>query len=293
MNETSIPVDLYNPGQIFACLGFMEAAEMLLGDVEGRFDWKDPSNTRFLMRGNFDENPFEVVLTFLVHAEYVSATPKPDILERDGGDTRYIKDTFPCRLYDAKGKVRDALLPIVMNKGNHTIYFETWCDLDSQRPLLQLWTATNGNSAFKRFEKILNACKFAAEKNKNFFLNPFETPAPVAANFRYEMRRNWTSLNIGFSPDKINKKSALPRVEPITFPFVELLAALGLNHARPLPNHRNRLKWRYSVWDNYLPPILARVALQQCKHLSTRNFSMILEAANDGGDLSICGAEDC
>jgi hypothetical protein len=30
MAEASIPVDLLNPGQVFACLGFMEAAEPAL-----------------------------------------------------------------------------------------------------------------------------------------------------------------------------------------------------------------------------------------------------------------------
>ena len=30
MADASIPVDLFNPGQVFACLGFMEAAELLL-----------------------------------------------------------------------------------------------------------------------------------------------------------------------------------------------------------------------------------------------------------------------
>jgi hypothetical protein len=35
MAEASIPVDLLNPGQVFACLGFMEAADILLGDAEG------------------------------------------------------------------------------------------------------------------------------------------------------------------------------------------------------------------------------------------------------------------
>ena len=42
MAEADIPVDLLNPGQVFACLGFVEAAEVLLGDATGGFDWSDP-----------------------------------------------------------------------------------------------------------------------------------------------------------------------------------------------------------------------------------------------------------
>ena len=37
MAESSIPVDLFNPGQVFACLGFLEAADVLCGHAEGRF----------------------------------------------------------------------------------------------------------------------------------------------------------------------------------------------------------------------------------------------------------------
>ena len=33
--EAEIPVDLFNPGQVFACLGFLEAADILVGDAEG------------------------------------------------------------------------------------------------------------------------------------------------------------------------------------------------------------------------------------------------------------------
>ena len=44
MGAASIPVDLFNPGQVFACLGFLEAADVLLGDAEGGFDWTDDGN---------------------------------------------------------------------------------------------------------------------------------------------------------------------------------------------------------------------------------------------------------
>lgn len=38
MTEASIPVDLLNPGQVFACIGFLEAADVLLGEAMGVFD---------------------------------------------------------------------------------------------------------------------------------------------------------------------------------------------------------------------------------------------------------------
>lgn len=69
MVEAAIPVDLLNPGQVFACLGFMEAADILLGDAAGGFDWSDDTNTRFALRAEGERNPFETVLEFLAEAE--------------------------------------------------------------------------------------------------------------------------------------------------------------------------------------------------------------------------------
>ena len=69
MAERSIPVDLFNPGQVFACLGFLEAAEILLGDAEGGFDWSDEANVRFHLRAAGAEDPVSAVLGFLAAAE--------------------------------------------------------------------------------------------------------------------------------------------------------------------------------------------------------------------------------
>ena len=38
MGVSVVLADLTNPGQVFACLGFAEAADVLLGQAEGGFD---------------------------------------------------------------------------------------------------------------------------------------------------------------------------------------------------------------------------------------------------------------
>src|SRR5436309_3344488 len=75
MGEASIPVDLFNPGQVFASLGFLEAADVLLGDAEGGFDWSNETDVHFLLRAAGDENPFTVVLNFLAKAEVYRCAP--------------------------------------------------------------------------------------------------------------------------------------------------------------------------------------------------------------------------
>ena len=76
MSEASIPVDLLNPGQVFACLGFLEAAEVLAGDAHGGFDWSNEGDIRFRLSSKGETNPFETVLLFLCDATVTSRSAK-------------------------------------------------------------------------------------------------------------------------------------------------------------------------------------------------------------------------
>jgi CRISPR-associated protein Csx14 len=74
VTTASIPVDLKSPGQVLACMGFLEAAEVLLGGVEAYFDWSEAQAT-FVLRADGDSNPFGVVLEFLATAKVIELTP--------------------------------------------------------------------------------------------------------------------------------------------------------------------------------------------------------------------------
>ena len=118
VGEASIPVDLANPGQVFACLGFVETADVLLGEVQGGFDWSDGGASRFRLAADGDENPIESVLRFLDRASVTSAAPdgSSNVTDRWGIET--VTDasgafpfgdppspaTLPARLEDATGR---------------------------------------------------------------------------------------------------------------------------------------------------------------------------------------------
>ncbi len=72
MAEASIPVDLLNPGQVFACIGLLETADQLLGDAEGAFDWRAPAAVRFHLQAGGDACPVAEVLGFLERAVAVA-----------------------------------------------------------------------------------------------------------------------------------------------------------------------------------------------------------------------------
>src|SRR5438105_15479293 len=98
MKSPSISVDLFNPGQVFACLGFLEVAEELLGRAEGGFNWSDPSNTRFELKADGDGDPFEHVLNRLAQGTSREVEPKgwPGEQVADA----IVAECFPSQLRD-------------------------------------------------------------------------------------------------------------------------------------------------------------------------------------------------
>ena len=76
MAETRIPVDVFNPGQVFACLGLVEAADILLGDAAGAFHWQNATRAEFILRAAGENDPLHAVLAFLKEAEVLACVPE-------------------------------------------------------------------------------------------------------------------------------------------------------------------------------------------------------------------------
>jgi len=74
MNPASIPVDLRNPGQVFACLGLMEMTEVLNGPCMMRFNY---SSNETLCRFELDtsEDCIEKAVRFLARCKVVAIAP--------------------------------------------------------------------------------------------------------------------------------------------------------------------------------------------------------------------------
>jgi CRISPR-associated protein Csx14 len=99
--------------------------------------------------------------------------------------------------------------------------------------------------------------------------------APQSSSFRFDWRRDYVPMNVGFSP---NEHADLTM---IGFPLVEILAAIGVTNARP--QRIDKLNYRYGVAaglanGHLLRPILLRAALG-CTSLPfpRRSFRMKLD----------------
>lgn len=285
----SISLNLQSPGQVFACMGFLEAAEVLLGGVEAHFDWSE-TQARFVLRADGDRNPFEVVFEFLSKAKISGLTPIGYV---EGGaadgDDNGEEDTMLSETEDGdgfddddpgevQGRVttpafpagegdRNALPVQLVDDGYH-LTVSHWAD-GSSRDDFKLYS---GNRSAKRIAtQMLQGVRAKPKKNqptgsiKNLGLQqlwqdqreaileaPFDVVTPMGGSFNFDPRGAWTAIDAGYSPN--TQKDGIA-----ASPVVEILAAIGLEHARP--DRYETRKVRYAVWGYPLPPMLGRAAL--------------------------------
>lgn len=255
MAEASVPVDLFNPGQVFACLGFMEAAEILCGPCEGKFNYKAKEPTvDFVLKVEGEQTPIAETLRFLCRANVQAIAPwnSDTSTEKWNVETLQRADAvFPCKPPDTP-----AALPTILTDGEHSIPIEHWAD-GSDRDNMKFWAGAGGypGAALAR-----DALKLVRDLGDNALAaaatDPFNVSAPQSSGFRFDWRRDYIPLDAGFSP---NEHSG---IEMAGFPFVELLAAIGMQHARPARiNPRDKLAYRYGISSVMLPIMFARVVL--------------------------------
>lgn len=241
MAEASIPVDLFNPGQVFACLGFLEAAEVLLGDAEGGFDWSDEADVRFRLRTGNDIDPFAFVLEFLAEADVSSLVPEGSSYntakwnvptKTSAGD-----DPFPSRVPPSP-----ATLPAILECSESTqppilrrLVIDHWGD-STNRDAVKFWAGAGGypGAALVRdaLDLVRSNCRAASS-------DPLNLSAGQNSSFRFDWRRDYIPIDAGFS---LNEHS---HIVTTGFPLVEILAAIGLSNARPA--RVQRLEYRYAV----------------------------------------------
>jgi CRISPR-associated protein Csx14 len=284
----SIPVDLKSPGQVLACMGFLEAAEVLLEGVEAHFDWSETQAT-FVLRADGDKNPFEVVLEFLAKARVIELTPVGYVeggaadgdADDDGGEDATPsepeddKESDDGDASDAQGRVtapsfpagegdRNAL-PIQLVAHQRRICVSHWAE--HRKPPARPWLLrdafklyTGNRSAKSIATQMLQSARAKnrglqqiwKEQREALLKAPFDVLTPMGGSFNFDPRGAWTAIDAGYSPN--TQKDGIA-----ASPVVEILAAIGLEHARP--DQYETRKVRYAVWGRPLPPSLARAAL--------------------------------
>lgn len=279
MGKASIPVDLANPGQVFACLGFAEAADALLGEARGGFDWHH--DVRFRLESTGDANPVERVLRFLEEAEVVSLAPP-------GSDNRTEKwgiDTVSARsqAFPFGDPQSPATLPASLRDSDgNSIVIDHWGDETQRtwRDNVKFWAGSGG---YPGVGLVRDALDLVRGRTADHVDDPFSLPAEQSSSFRFDWRRDYVPIDSGFSPN------AHDNLTMQGYPVVELMAAIGLTHARP--KRHDKLNYGYGVagvsdTDLY-DPIFLRATLGSLETLFPgmpfRRFSMRLDYPGQEG----------
>lgn len=263
-------VDLWNPGQVLACLGFLEASEVLAGPSQGRFCWLDQSQAFFELECEKVGNPLEVVFEFLSQARVKSVEPVGYQEDKSAGDSdeeigtedRIVgSETFPC----AKGD--KMALPVCLD-GIITVELSHWTD-GARDENFKLYAGNRSAYGIAR-SMIFGIHKPPAKgkqigvilkegvvqlwqsRRSQLLSDPLGVLTPVGGTFNFDARAAWTAIDAGYSP---NDQGQSVRGSPV----VEIFSAWGLQFTRPRPTSRTRY-YGYSVWSQFLPPQLSRVA---------------------------------
>jgi len=251
---TSIPVDILNPGQVFACLGLLELLDLHCDDARGRFDWSDSNHVTFHICSDGNVNPLRVVLDFLASAQIEALVPTDyKCRSLNAAWTIITTDSFPGTSVD------DKTLPIRLTDREREIYFDmtSWCPARGRE--FKLFSGQQ--RSYQIVDSMLNAIKDLWKPgDETPPRDPFGVLTPLrGSSFKLDARKSWTAIDTGYSPDEENHL-----VE--SSPLVELLAAVGLEYARPGEANQDGESaaapgFVYAIWSAFLPPVLARPAL--------------------------------
>lgn len=176
-------------------------------------------------------------------------------------------------------------LPVLLVNGTRSLTVSHWAD-GSSRDDFKLYS---GNRSANRIAtQMLQGVRAKPKKNQSIgdlknrgvqqllqeqrgalLKAPFDVVTPMGGSFNFDPRGAWTAIDAGYSPN--TQKDGIA-----ASPVIELLAAAGLEHARP-DKYETR-KVCYAVWGHPLPAMLARAALSGADlKVPTRRFEFELD----------------
>lgn len=199
--------------------------------------------------------PFRDVLEFLSHAKVWRCVPS-GYMHAAGSADLIPMGTFPQR------EVDPATLPVrLAGDCGRTLDISHWSD-GSSRWDSKLYAGKQSGpdivsqmlTGGRHTKGIADLWK---ENAADVVADPLGVVTPMGgSSFKFDARKAWTSIDAGYSPDA--QHHAID-----ASPVLELLAAIGLEHARPDKYEGRQV--RYAAWGGFAPPALARAALGGAK----------------------------
>ncbi len=255
----TIPVDVTNPGQFFACCGLLELADRLWPEAEGWF-----ADEIFCLIGTQWMN-FTGLMDSIVQARVLNTMTPVQVARLEALSSMTRKDREKSPNLEGEKKVLEALrreAPIVLDGKAHLridwfgddsaggARFKTWA---GQQSVLNITQAMHTGLA-----SIPDLCESTVWSNARAIGVPF--------NFDSDLGGQGSALDIGFSFDPLAGNEAT-RIEGSCKPALELLCFVGLQRFRPR-EVKGENRFVYTAWNQPLPPSVAAAAACQSIQLS-------------------------
>jgi len=253
----SIPVDLFNPGQVFGCLGLMEIAQELFRHAEGRFEVNDTTDVRFVVHSEGQDDPIAEALRWVSNTEVAALVPRGRAGELESWNVEVIESS-PTDPFPIQPPRSAAVMPAVVRADGQALVIDSWGD-ETGRDKTKWWA---GMAGYPGARLLADAVEFARERVADGPSDPFSIREPRSSSFRFDPRGEYVPRQTGFSPNQHGS------IQAWGFPVVDVLASIGLNNARPLrPDPSDKLTYQYGVLVNRLVDVCIHRAVLGCADL--------------------------
>lgn len=259
----TVPVDLTNPGQFFACCGLLELADRLWPGATGWFE-----RDGFLISGPKDCS-LSALFGKLAESNVANTmTPAQNArLEELSAMTK--KQREATAGLDEEKKDLESLrreLPIVLAG---TIHFcvDWFCDEFAGGSRFKTWA---GQQSVLDITTAMHGGVKAADLNAGDSIWSNARGIGLPFNFDSDLGGQGSALDIGFSFDPLAASEAT-RIEGTCRPSLELLAFVGLQRFRPL-ELKGQNRFVFAAWHQPLAPVVA--AASACGSIEIGHESM-------------------
>lgn len=246
--NVSIPVDLTNPGQFFACCGLLELADRLWPGAVGWFE-----NGQFFITGHtecslpvlFDKIANSIVANTMTAAQ----NNRLDSLSAMSANQRRATPGL-----DDEKKALESLrreLPIDL-LGPISFRIDWFCDVLTGGSRLKTWA---GQQSVLDITKQMRNGVVKAKLNSAETIWNYSRGIGLPFNFDSELGDQGSAIDIGFSFDPL-AGSKTTRISGICRPFLEFLALIGLQRFRPL-EIKGQNRYDFAAWHTPLSPVVA------------------------------------
>jgi CRISPR-associated protein Csx14 len=232
VSSISVPVDLSNPGQFFACCGLFELADRLWRSEEVHAHFE---SQRFHLTGRDSTRTIASLLSQFAKTECEQLDP-----EDNAASPLRLLSPFDLRL---DWWVKSEKNQVDLGGGGQ---LKTWAGKQFGPLIFGLMKKAAEGAALAASPLDYGTSVFDGRDGK--------ANRKTVSPFYFDSRREGTCLDLGFSPDEQDMS-----VE--SFPAVESLALVGLQRFRPFVDDTTSPKsFVYTPWAEPLPTVVAGAA---------------------------------